>query len=193
MGIDPATLAIISSVVSGVGAIAQGQAAKSSANYNAALAENNAKIASQNATWAAQSGEQKVAQRQSKTRAEAAAIATNQAASGIDIGSGSALDVKTSAAQLGELNAINIRSDAARQAYGFQTEQASDLAQASLDRAQGKNAENAGLIGGATSFLGGASEASLYGNVLSKNALGSVGSKGAGWVDWNDGGSTYYG
>lgn len=156
-----------------LGSMQQGRAASQSANYNAQVATNNAEISRQNAEMAAREGDANAAREQQKTRAVAGAIKANQAASGIDVNRGSAVDVQSSAAELGMLNAISIRSNAARRAYGFQTQASSYEAQAGLDRAQGRNARRAGMIEGAGTLLTGGTD--LYGNYLNSSGLSSPG------------------
>ncbi len=154
-------------------AYGQMQAANASANaseYNAEVSENNAEIAKQQAEWAAQEGVQNAAMSQLKTRADVAGIKTNQAASGIDINSGSAVDVQESARELGMLDALTIRSNAARKAYGFQVEETSDRAQANLDRYMAKNTKTAGKIGAGTTLLAGGTDA-YFTHLKSKSVL----------------------
>lgn len=179
MGFSAATLAEIGTVTSVVGAgvgalgaIQQGKAAKASATYNAEVATNNANIAKQNASFAAQEGTANTEAAQMQSRAKVGAIAANQGASGVDVNSGSSLDVRSSAAELGELNALTVRSNAARQVYGYQTEGENYQAQAGLDTAQAANAMPAADIGAASSLLGGVgSTASTYSNFLQKGGL----------------------
>lgn len=151
---------VAGSAVTALGALKQGQAASEAASYQSQISANNAKLAKQNANYASEEGEINAANSEAKTRAAAGAILANQGASGVDVNSGSAVDVRSSAAQVGELNAINIRSDAARQAYGFQTQAASEVGQSAEQKAEAKNDITAGELNAATSFLGGASSAS---------------------------------
>lgn len=161
-----------SSLIGGVGSLISGNAKSESAKYNAAVAANNATIASQNATRAAQAGEAQAAMSQQKTRATVGAIKASQAASGIDVNQGSAVDVRSSAAELGELDAITIRSNAARTAYGYQTQSASDTAQSNLDKFTAENDETASEIGAGTTVLGGLGSASLnYGKFLNNGGM----------------------
>lgn len=53
------------------------------------------------------------------------AIKAAEAAGNVDVNSGSAVDVQSSAAALGELNAITIRGNAAKEAYGYETQSTS--------------------------------------------------------------------
>ena len=163
-----------SAIIGGFGAIQQGRAASASANYNAQVAANNAKIAQQNATWAGQAGEAQAAASEAKTRAAVGATQAAQGASGVDVNSGSASDVRASQAEIGMLDALTIRSNAARQAYGYQTQSASDTAQSKLDKSQAKNDSTAGLIGGGATLLGGLGTTAMnYGKFIQSNSLGA--------------------
>lgn len=150
---------VVGAAVSAYGMEQQGKAASNAANYNAEVAANNAKIAKQNSAYAGAEGETNTASALMKARAEVGAIKASQAASGLDVNSGSAVDVRSSAAETGELNAINIRSEAARKAYGYQTEAASDTGQVGLDKSNASNSSAAGDIGAASSIIGGLGKA----------------------------------
>lgn len=144
---------LLGGATSAFGSIAQGQAQKSAAEYNAKIASENAAQAKQNAAIAGQSGAEQAAQESLKTRAEVGAIKANQAAAGLDVNSGSAVDVRSSARELGELDALTVRSNAARQAYGYQVQGINEQAQSNLDRFEGEQAETAGDIGAASDLL----------------------------------------
>jgi len=170
---------LLGAATSAVGLYQSGQAAKASGTYNAEVAKENAQIQTQNATWAGQEGEEQAAQKELETRSRVGAIESAQSANGVDVNSGSNLDVRSSAAELGELDALNIRANAARQAYGYQTSATSDVAQSNLDRFAGSNAQTAGDIGAGSTILSGSANAGLgYERYLSSNnnpnTLGSV-------------------
>lgn len=163
-GVSTATALTVGAAVIGAGVTAygiheQGVASNNAAKYNSEVAANNAKISTQNAAYAGAEGDQNTAVAQMKTRAEIGAIKASQAASGVDVNSGSAVDVRSSAAETGELNAINIRSEAARKAYGYQTEAAGYSGQSGLDKSAANNAEAAGDIGAGASIIGGLGKA----------------------------------
>src|SRR6185312_863591 len=145
--------------VSAIGSAKQGAAEANMSNYNAQVQAQDAKAAQQNAQWAGAAGEQQTEQKQLQTRATVGALKANEAAGNIDVNSGSAVDVRSSAAQLGQLDAINIRANAARQAYGYQTQATSYEAESNLDRYAANNDVTAGDIGAAGTFLGGAGNA----------------------------------
>ena len=167
------------------GSIQSSNAASASAKYNAQVAQQNQQIAMQNATSAGQAGEAQAAQAEQKTRAEVGAIKAASAAGNIDVNSGSALDVRSSADELGELNAITIRGNAAKQAYGYETQGTSFQNQATLDTSQAASASTAGEIGAGSTFLGGVGNAaSNYGKYLQQNAPMTAGATaGGGWDD----------
>lgn len=187
-GISASTVAIaslataaVSAGVGAYGAISSANAASASASYNAQVAAENQQIATQNATLAGQAGEAQAAQQQQKTRAEVGAIKTSQAAGNIDVNSGSALDVQSSAASLGELNAITIRSNAAKEAYGYETQSTSFENQAQLDAAQSSSDMTAGEIGAGSTLLGGLGSAgSSYAKFLTSSSGGFTAPSSAG-------------
>ncbi len=155
-------LAAGSTVMNAVGDIQKSRAAAASAGYNAKVAQNNALIAEQNAAFAGAEGEQQAGAEGLKTKATYGGTLARQGASGVDIKSPSFENVLTSEAELGKVNAMNIRSNAARQAYGYQTAATSDLAQAQLDRAQQKYDKESGYINAFSTVLGGATKAAMF-------------------------------
>ena len=154
-----AAAGVASAGMGAMGAIQAGQAKSAAASYNADIANKNATIATQNANWASQSGAVQADQQSMKTRAQVGAIKGAQAANNVDVNSGSNLDVQSSAQQLGELSALTIKSNAAKEAYGYQTQSWSDTAQANLDQADAAASSEAGYVGGATSLIGGVASA----------------------------------
>lgn len=167
------------SFLGAAGAWNAGAASAAADNYRAQIALNNQQIAKQNAAWQTQAGEAQVAEAGMKTRATVGAEKAAQAAGGVDVTSGSAVDVRSSSAALGELNALTIRSNTSRQVYGSEIEAQSQGEQATLDKLAAKNDSFAGLLGVTKSLLGGASS---VGNQYAKwqEAAGS-GSSLASW------------
>jgi hypothetical protein len=176
--------AVASAGVGAYGAIESSEASSASAKYQAQVQANNSIIAQQNAQQATAAGEAQVTQSEFKTAAQIGAIKTNQAASGLDVNSGSDLDVQSSAKELGELDALTIRNQAARQAYGYQVQATSDTGQSQLSTASASQDLTAGAIGGVSSVIGGASSVSgkylnyLQTGVVNPNVFGSNSSPG---------------
>lgn len=136
-------------------ASAAGQAAQ--ARYQAQIAVENQKIAKQNAGWIGAEGSQQVENEELKGRQQAGAITAAQGANNVDINSGSAAQVRKSADLLTQDDALTIRSNATRAAYGQELEAASDSAQSKLLGAEAANDTAAGGISAAGSLLSGAS------------------------------------
>lgn len=167
-------LGALSTAAGAFGAIQQGRAGAESADYSSQVAANNALIQQQNANYASAAGEQQAANQEQKNRAKLGAVVANQAASGVDVNSGSAVDVQQSTAELGQLDATTIRANAAKQAYGYQVDSASQTAQSQLDKYQAKNDEDAGIEKAGTIIGANAEKASqsgLWGNFLSGNSI----------------------
>jgi hypothetical protein len=157
------TLAVASTVASGVmaagGAIKQGQAAKAQARYQSQVERNNSQIA----TWQAQDAVDRGKIAEQRQRLQVARLAGTQRAtfgsSGVELSSGSPLDVLMDTAQLGELDALTIRSNAEREAYGFRAQAGNLTAQSGLTQLAGRDAVQASYIGAGSSLLSSAATA----------------------------------
>lgn len=177
-----AASAVAGAGMAAMSAVSQGHAQAANARYQAEVAANNVTIAKQNASMATQQGEAAATQRELKTRANVGAIKAAQAANGIDVNTGSAVDVRSGAEENGQLSALVIKSDAARQAFGYQTQGSNFEAQSGIDTAMGKQAETAGDLGAVGSVVGGASN--LTGQYLKWARIGDTGGgKSSGAVD----------
>lgn len=168
MGFDPVSVMAVTAVASSAlgagekaaGAKASAAAQSAAAGYNAQVADQNAQINLQNASLTASEGDVNAATQGQKNRAQIGATLAGQGASGINVNSGSSVNVRASEAAVGQQNVMQIRSDAVRKAYGYQTEAYGDQAQASLDRAAAKNDITAGKINSQADILSGISSVS---------------------------------
>ena len=147
----PAALGIASMVASVAGAGMSAYSQYQSAQYNAAVARNNQTIMNRNASIALQQGTVNEENQRLKTGNMIGAIQSQQAASGVQTGSGSALDVRSSAAETGELDALTIRYNANLQNWNMKNAANEYGAQASLDEAQGEWGVAGSILGGASS------------------------------------------
>jgi hypothetical protein len=152
----------IGGIVGAVGAMQKGAGEAQMYNYQAGVAQMNQRIAQQNADYARQAGEVEAQQKAMQVRAQVGDIKARQAASGLDISSGSPLAVRTSAEEVGAENVALVRSDAAKKAYGYEVQGLSYGAESTLDQYAASRAKTAGMFEAAGSILGGA------GNVSSK-------------------------
>lgn len=90
--------------------------------------ERNAQFADYQAADALERGAINEKRQRQTTNQVIGAQRTNLASQNVDVNRGSSLDVQGDAAYLGELDALTIRNNAAKEAYGFQV-QAGDLRQ----------------------------------------------------------------
>ena len=163
----------IGSLVSGVGSIFGGQAQGQMYGYQAGIANLNKQIALQNADYSRAVGE---VQAQNYGRGAAqrmGSIRAGEGASGIDIGSGSKADVQTSQQLVSDIDLAQIRDNAARKAYGYETEAVQDTAQASLYSSAAKEAPIAGDIKALGSLVSGT--ASVADKWLQGTSTGTLG------------------
>ncbi len=144
------------------GNVQQGEASAAAANYNAAIARQNAQQATTNAVMAGQAGEIQAYIQQQRTMQEVSGTKASQAASGVNVNVGSAVNVRAGQAETGALDALTIRANAAKQAYGYQVQNTNDLAQSNLDRAEAQNDETAGWLNAGSTLLGSAGKAAPY-------------------------------
>lgn len=142
-------------VTGAVGAEQTAAAQQKAASYQSQVAANNQALANQAAQQTTAAGESQVATQELKTRADIGAIESAQAASNVNVNSGSAVDVRSSAASLGQLNALNIRTTAEQQAYTQQVQGTSYGAQSGLYQQEANQAPIAGAIGANSSLLSG--------------------------------------
>ena len=95
--------------------------------YEAEVAGQNAQLASKAAGDALQRGKEDAAAARMRVRAIIGAQRAKYAASGAEL-SGTPVDVLADTAQLGELDALTIENNAAREAYGYRNDQVNVLA-----------------------------------------------------------------
>ena len=162
MGIETLAIAsLVGSAGSGImGAMGASSAASASASmseYKAGVARNNAIIAERNAVAATDAGNVKAETNDMKTKAMIGGQITAQAANGLDVGSGTNVNIQQSAKDLGRLDTLTILNNAAKNAAGFRAQGMNFTAEGLLDDSAAKNAETAGEYSVATSLLGGAS------------------------------------
>ena len=160
---DPVTWFIIGTTVLAAGQVSQGQAAKKAGDANARVQEIMA-------ADAIDRGEADEASQRRKTAALKGRQAAVFGASGAEINTGSSLEILADTAQFGELDALRVRSNAEREAFGF-------LAGAAISRAEGKNARTSAFLSAAgTVITAGATVASKWNAFKVDNEGASFGS-----------------
>lgn len=153
---SPIALAVTSIAATLVGGYQQAQAAKAEGAYAAQVANQNAKIATQQADYERQLGNIEEEKQRRNVRLMLGSQRAALAANGIDTTSGTALDLQSETAQLGEEDALAIRANAARRAWGYEVDAMNQKANAAAAKARGKNQ----AIG---SYLGAAAQSAALG------------------------------
>lgn len=134
------------------GAIGSYTQQRRDAGYDAAIAGENAQLSDQQAAQATARGAQLESQSRAETRQVLGSQRAGYGASGVDVGTGSAVDVYGDTARVGELDAMTIRNNAALEAYGYKVQGSSFRAQQQNAQQRGKDAWTTLLTGGAQAF-----------------------------------------
>lgn len=142
----------VGSAVSAAGAIEQGQAVANEAKYNSQVAANNATYAS--AAGTAQAGAESMKNANVAGRVKAA-----QAANGVDVNSGSTVDVQEGTREAGNIDTQTTENNALLQAYGYQQT-------STLQKNEAEEAPIGADIGAAGGLLGNASSIGFKWNSL---------------------------
>jgi len=142
---DPVTAAVgISAVGAGVTASSQ----MAAGDYNAAIAEQNAQLAEKDAESALALGVVEENRYRRNVRQLQGSQATAIAANNLEQ-TGTPLDILTDTALIGEVDALTIRNNAIREAYGFSVDAANTRAQGQLERFKGRSQAAGTILGGA--------------------------------------------
>lgn len=153
----PIALSVVSAISSMRGSKKQGEADQQNAQYQAQVARNNQIVAEQNAKYAEQVGRSQEDAKRQQSAQSLGQIRASLGAAGVDPNSGSALRLQTGAAEFGELDALTIRNNAARNAYGYRVQGTDFAAQASLNDSRASNAASSGRLNMFSSLVSGAS------------------------------------
>lgn len=188
-GITAAVIGIVGTIASTtmgvVSSVQSANAQKAQYNYQAQVAKKNAEIAQNNADQKRQEGIEEARQQRMKTLRTIGSQQAAMAANGIDISSGTALDVVEDTAAIGELDALTTRYNYETQAVGFEQQASNFNNQANLDTFAGQNAYKSGMTSAIGSgFKGLADTASVaskwYGN--NSNSIKTTGTKVSGGI-----------
>ncbi len=123
--------------------------------------EVNARISEKMAEDAIARGHEREGISRQKTKKTRGSQRASLAAQGIRVDTGSALDVQLETEDIGEINAVTIRNNALREAFGHHSQAANYMTQAGLDRIRGAQEKARGiskagqtLLTGGTKFIG---------------------------------------
>ncbi len=151
--------AVAAAGISAYSAAEQADARKKQFDYQAKVAENNAKIAAKQRSISLQQGkidaENAMLQKANFMSKQKAVLASN----GLDLNSGSAIDLLATTEFLGQQDVNAIQNNAARQAWGYSVNESNIRAEGNLKRWQSarENPGKAAAIAGVSSLLSSAS------------------------------------
>lgn len=146
-------LSALGGVTAAIGQYQQGQAARKQAAYQAAVARNNALISERQAQDALDRGKVDEQNQRDKTSLLIGRARNQLAGSGFDLQDDTSLSLLSDTRAAGELDALTIRTNAARDAYGYRVRGMNFDAQAGLDEASGAAAAQAGTFGAVSTLL----------------------------------------
>ena len=113
---------------------AQQQAQSQLESYQAQIAQDNQVVAQTNEQNAINQGQRNLYQQQIKNASALGAAKAQMAANGLDLSSGSPMNVLDSDAMLSNLDAQNIQNNTLNQAYGYATQAMNQGAQSQMDQ-----------------------------------------------------------
>ncbi len=138
-----------------------GLAAQRAAESQAELAEFNASVAELQVVDAEQRGRLEEERIRQTVKSVISSQRAGYAAGNIDVGYGSPVDVAGDTALVGELDALTVRTNARRQAWGFRVEATDLRTRAAITRQEGANAAAAGVLAAQTAKVTGDTAARL--------------------------------
>jgi hypothetical protein len=136
----------------GFGAASGFFANKAAGKAQNALAEENARLAQMQAADAIARGEVAEQRHRVNVKRLAGSQRASLAAQGIAIDSGSALEIQEDTARMGEMDALTIRMNAAREAWGHKVQATDYINRGRIAKADANNRATATLLSGATNI-----------------------------------------
>lgn len=179
---EPTTIAMASLAITAIGAGTQaygqkqaGEAAAELGAYNQQVAANNAKYSEAMAQDALQRGDLTASRQRERTAQEIAQQTVAAAGNGVDVNTGSIVDLTSDTARYGELDRLTILNNAQREAFGNRVRGANFESEGNVAYQEGQYAKSAGTTAAFGTALSGA------GNVATKwynfDQAGAFGSK----------------
>lgn len=151
MGLELSTIALAGQLIGGavqaVGVMGGISSQNAIAQYQAQVARNNQDIAKENARQIEIAGKRRAEEEGWKVRGFLGEQRAAQAASGLDIGSGSAFEVREGARKLGRRSIRNIEDQTRREAYNQRVIAANAGSEAKLLSAQGSESSLLPVMG----------------------------------------------
>ncbi len=170
--------AIVSTTMGVVSSVQSANATQAQMNYQADVNKKNAKIAQSNADQKRQEGIEESRLQRIRTLQKIGSQQTAMAANGIDVSTGTALDVIEDTSAMGELDALTTRYNAETQAQAYERQANNFNNQANLDIIAGQNAYKTGITSAIGSgFKGLGDTASVASSWYKPNSLKNIKNK----------------
>jgi hypothetical protein len=137
-----------------VGGMMGAQSANQQGAYDSALLGQNAAFKQRAADETIIAGNTSADWQRVRTKQAIGTQRTAQAGNGIDVNSGSAAQLQDDTAMLGELDALTIQNNAAREAFGYRVQAAQDINNANQALVNAKSKATGSILGGMGSAFG---------------------------------------
>ena len=148
---------VAATAISAYGSMQQGKAAKAQGRYQQQVMANNQILAQRAAKDARERGKRAEFEQNLKTRQLIGRQQAVLAGNGVLVGQDTALDITTDTAEAGKYDALTIRSNAEREALGYEAQGVNFENQGNLARMGGDATARAGNMAALGSVVGGAS------------------------------------
>lgn len=156
-------MAALSSMIAGFASLGEGiagaGAARAQGDYQRFIAEINAGLAEKQAAEIEARGEQEYMQQMRKVRAISGSQRVGLAASGVDVGAGSAVALQEETLEEGAMDAMRIKNNAYKEAMGVRMSAISTRTEGEFARVAGMQQAGASLLTGGLRAAGGFAEA----------------------------------
>ncbi len=158
----------------------QASAASQQGDFEATALRQNADLADQQAADAISRGQVEEGRIKLDTTQRFGSTMAALASQGVDVGSGSALDVQASEAGLGALDQLTVRNNAAREAWGYNVQATDYRNQATMAQVGGNRAAAGYKAQGVSALLSGAAqEVGLYSSLNRSNSVDKTDLRGS--------------
>lgn len=147
-------MALIPVAIGLAGSMMQAQGQTQNANFQSGMMKQNALFKEQAAQETIAAGDTSADWQRVRTGQAVGTQRSVQAANGIDVNSGSAAQLQDDTAMLGELDALTIQNNAAREAYGYRVQAQQDRLNAVQTVQNGRTAATGSILGGLGSAFG---------------------------------------
>lgn len=135
--------------------IGQVSASRAKGAYEAGIARTNATIARIQARQVLEAGDFVAARKNVETKSVVGAVRAQQGASGVDVNSGSSVLVRNAIAGAGAMDELTIKTNAARQAWGLETDALESTYKGQYAKMTARNEAEQTILSGGLSAMSG--------------------------------------